>query len=51
MKCERCGVMDGGYYLESVNPLTEVHATYHLCPDCMHIVDRMLRIMIEEGCE
>ena len=49
--CDRCGVVDGAHFLESYNPLTEVHVTYHLCPDCMFILDRMMRIMIEEGCE
>lgn len=49
--CERCGVVDGSLLIESINPLTEVHKTYRLCPDCMYVVDRMLKIMIVDGCE
>ena len=49
--CDRCGVVDGAHFLESYNPLTEVHVTYHLCADCMYILDRMMRIMIAEGCD
>lgn len=45
--CDRCGTEAAPYYLETYNPTTEEHHTYHLCADCQTKADTLLLIFLE----
>lgn len=44
--CDRCGT-EAPYYMETYNPATEEHHTYHLCADCQTKADTLLEIFME----
>lgn len=43
--CDRCGT-EAPYYMETYNPVTEEHHTYHLCADCQTKADALLEIFM-----